>query len=116
MERSRAFCTSVRRWSEANSQFAASTRSAFDRVALTPLRNGPLLVRRHVEVRHEDGTLEILPPATLCRCGSSANKPFCDNSHLRVKFQAPGELIHIELSPVRRAVDQRIDWALDLRR
>lgn len=67
-------------------------------------------------MRHEDGTLEVFPRATLCRCGSSANKPFCDNSHLRVKFQAPGELIHIELSPVRRAVDRPIDRALDPRR
>ena len=73
---------------------------------VTPLRNGPLLVRGRIEVRREDGTLEVMPRATLCRCGSSANKPFCDNTHLRVAFRAPGELIHIELSPVRRALDQ----------
>jgi CDGSH-type Zn-finger protein/uncharacterized Fe-S cluster protein YjdI len=29
--------------------------------------------------------------ATLCRCGASKNKPFCDGSHLQVQFVATGE-------------------------
>jgi CDGSH-type Zn-finger protein/uncharacterized Fe-S cluster protein YjdI len=29
--------------------------------------------------------------ATLCRCGASKNKPFCDSSHLDVNFAASGE-------------------------
>jgi CDGSH-type Zn-finger protein/uncharacterized Fe-S cluster protein YjdI len=29
--------------------------------------------------------------ATLCRCGASKNKPFCDNSHKDVQFRATGE-------------------------
>lgn len=29
--------------------------------------------------------------ATLCRCGASKNKPFCDGSHHDVKFEASGE-------------------------
>ena len=27
-------------------------------------------------------------PFALCRCGGSANKPFCDGSHKRLEFQA----------------------------
>jgi CDGSH-type Zn-finger protein len=29
--------------------------------------------------------------ATLCRCGASKNKPFCDGSHHEVNFAASGE-------------------------
>jgi CDGSH-type Zn-finger protein len=29
--------------------------------------------------------------ATLCRCGASRNKPFCDNSHRDLPFAASGE-------------------------
>ncbi len=29
--------------------------------------------------------------ATLCRCGASRNKPFCDGSHHEVRFDATGE-------------------------
>ena len=73
---------------------------------ITAMRNGPLLVRGRIEVRHEDGTFEVMPRATLCRCGGSASKPFCDNAHLRNGFKAPGELFRIELSPVRQAIDR----------
>ena len=57
---------------------------------VTPVENGPLLLRGQLIVQHEDGASETLPRAALCRCGQSKNKPFCDNSHLDVGFQAPG--------------------------
>lgn len=83
---------------------------------VTPMRNGPLLVRGRIEIRTEDGRTEVLPRASLCRCGASMNKPFCDNSHLRIHFQAPGELIRLRLSPVRPAEDQPMPTADDPRR
>jgi CDGSH-type Zn-finger protein len=46
-----------------------------------------------------DGVEEIIErdSIALCRCGQSANKPFCDGSHKRVGFtDAPAE---IEITP-----------------
>jgi CDGSH-type Zn-finger protein len=45
--------------------------------------NGPLWVRGGIPVESEDGyTYQIRNRVTLCRCGRSRNKPFCDSSHL----------------------------------
>jgi CDGSH-type Zn-finger protein len=83
--------------------------------AVVPMRNGPLLVTGEVRVRLEDGTEEVLPRATLCRCGGSARKPFCDNTHLKNGFQAPGELFKIRISPVRPRVEDPMTAAEDPR-
>jgi len=81
-----------------------------------PMRNGPLRVTGEIHVRLDDGSEEILPRATLCRCGESERKPFCDNSHLRNGFQAPGEPFRIRLSAVRRRLTEPIGAAADPRR
>ncbi len=39
-----------------------------------------------------DGSALRETRAALCRCGSSQNKPFCDNTHLETKFSDPGGL------------------------
>lgn len=53
--------------------------------------NGPCLIDGddvHV-VDAEGNEFEITRrPFTLCRCGHSANKPFCDGSHNREGFEA----------------------------
>ena len=59
---------------------------------VTVAADGPLYVRGDVTVRTADG--EVLLRDTrvaLCRCGLSANKPLCDNSHLD-GFADPGRL------------------------
>ena len=44
---------------------------------------GPLWVRGGIPVISADGwTYETRNRVTLCRCGRSSNKPFCDGSHL----------------------------------
>lgn len=44
---------------------------------------GPIWVRGGIPIESADGTTyEIRHRVTLCRCGKSANKPFCDGSHL----------------------------------
>lgn len=53
------------------------------------LKNGPYLVTGDVD--YVDGEGRPLQPAkqpvALCRCGHSANKPFCDGAHRKVNFQ-----------------------------
>ena len=83
---------------------------------VTPIRNGPLLVTGDIEVRREDGTVERLPRVTLCRCGSSNNKPFCDNQHLAAGFRAPGLPFKIHISPVRPVLAEPIAKSEDPRR
>lgn len=52
--------------------------------------NGPLLVSGDFKLFTPAGE-EIPVEGTvvaLCRCGASANKPFCDGSHKRVEFKS----------------------------
>lgn len=50
------------------------------------LENGPLAVAGDVRV---DGV--PVTRATVCRCGQSANMPYCDYSHVKAAFSATGE-------------------------
>jgi CDGSH-type Zn-finger protein len=50
-----------------------------------PPRNehGPLWIRGGIPVESSDGHIyEVRNRVTLCRCGKSCNKPFCDGSHI----------------------------------
>lgn len=50
--------------------------------------DGPLWVRGGVLVESADGfEYEVRNRATLCRCGRSGNKPFCDGSHIAAGFR-----------------------------
>lgn len=54
---------------------------------LSVREDGPYAVRGALSLRGEPlGTR-----ATLCRCGASKNKPFCDGSHHDIHFHATGE-------------------------
>lgn len=49
---------------------------------------GPLWVRGSIPIFGADGTpYEVRNRVTLCRCGQSANKPFCDGSHVTAGFR-----------------------------
>jgi CDGSH-type Zn-finger protein len=50
--------------------------------------SGPLWVRGGIRVESADGTpYERRNRVTLCRCGASSNKPFCDGSHANIEFK-----------------------------
>jgi CDGSH-type Zn-finger protein len=63
-------------------------------VKITVRRNGPFRVEAPegaVEVVDADGNKYDLTGKTafsLCRCGGSVSKPFCDGTHSKIGFQA----------------------------
>lgn len=58
--------------------------------SITPVVDGPYRVRGGLTVHGADGQpYEVRERQTLCRCGHSANKPFCDGSHWYAGFRDP---------------------------
>jgi uncharacterized Fe-S cluster protein YjdI len=52
------------------------------------LPKGPLLVYGNLTLRDAAGTESKKTKVTaFCRCGQSANKPFCDGSHVKTGFE-----------------------------
>jgi CDGSH-type Zn-finger protein len=50
--------------------------------------SGPIWLRGGIAVISADGhAYEVRNRVTLCRCGESRNKPFCDGTHASVKFR-----------------------------
>ncbi len=50
--------------------------------------SGPYYVQGGITIHNEKGTpYEIRNRVTLCRCGASRNKPFCDGSHAAIQFK-----------------------------
>jgi CDGSH-type Zn-finger protein len=63
-------------------------------VKITVRKNGPYRVEApegSIELVDADGNKYDLtgkPAFSLCRCGASVNKPFCDGTHSKMGFQA----------------------------
>lgn len=59
---------------------------------ITALTNGPLLVDGDCSLVDQNGKAYVPQNAAkfaLCRCGASAQKPFCDGAHAKNGFQCP---------------------------
>ena len=57
---------------------------------ITVLNNGPLRIKGEITVKDANGEVYDLKgraAISLCRCGHSENKPFCDGSHNRQGFE-----------------------------
>jgi CDGSH-type Zn-finger protein len=51
--------------------------------------SGPIWLRGGILLTSADGyDYEVRNRMTVCRCGASKNKPFCDGSHASIKFKA----------------------------
>ncbi|WP_447641748.1 MULTISPECIES: CDGSH iron-sulfur domain-containing protein [Chitinophagaceae] len=50
--------------------------------------SGPIFLNGGIPVQSANGQFyEVRNRQTLCRCGQSSNKPFCDGTHASMKFQ-----------------------------
>lgn len=79
--------------------------------------NGPYAIRADIQL---DGAPAVSHRLTLCRCGASKNKPFCDGSHNEIKFSASGEpptgkadMLAVRDGPL--AIDPQVDGPLRVR-
>ena len=58
-------------------------------LGVKPLPDGPLLLNGNLTIRAGSGRVAWEgTTAALCRCGASANKPFCDGSHRAIGFKS----------------------------
>ncbi len=67
-------------------------------VHMTVRPNGPLRVEGRIILKDADGKewdLSGKPAVSLCRCGLSEKRPFCDGSHARAEWKcaaSPGNM------------------------
>jgi CDGSH-type Zn-finger protein len=60
-------------------------------VSITPMENGPYIVRGPVTLLDADGNeydVSERKTIALCRCGGSTTKPLCDGTHSKTGFEA----------------------------
>ncbi len=71
-------------------------------VKITIRKNGPYRVEAaegEIELFDADGNKYDLtgkPAFSLCRCGASTTKPFCDGTHSKIGFQAAEAAVRAE--------------------
>jgi CDGSH-type Zn-finger protein len=87
------FCDGTHRtsgWADAGDAKRAATIEELTEtgpVTFTPLPNGPLLSKGPLTVQNAaKETIATTTDTAFCRCGASANKPYCDGSHSRIGF------------------------------
>jgi CDGSH-type Zn-finger protein len=58
---------------------------------VTAREDGPYLIPGTCTYTDADGNEQTTTGSmiALCRCGHSANKPFCDGAHRKADFKAP---------------------------
>ena len=61
-------------------------------VTIKPAPDGPYIVKNLQSFNNRNGAIECKEAMGLCRCGASANKPFCDGSHKNIGFSSENQL------------------------
>jgi CDGSH-type Zn-finger protein len=65
-------------------------------VTITMRPNGPYRVEGPIKLVDSNGkVLDTAgkPAVSLCRCGASTNKPFCDGTHSKIGFEAAAAVV-----------------------
>ena len=65
---------------------------------ITVRNNGPLRLEGDITIQDESGRQWGLAGRTvvsLCRCGQSTKKPFCDSTHSKIGFKGANEAARI---------------------
>jgi len=68
------------------SDIAASNRPS--KITISLIKDGPITFRGRLRLHNQFGQECVKMRGSLCRCGQSASKPFCDGSHERTGFKS----------------------------
>ena len=64
---------------------------------------GQLKLTGNITLINEDGSITHANNLSLCRCGASKSKPFCDDQHLEIEFYDGGAITQLsDWMPVTR--------------
>jgi CDGSH-type Zn-finger protein len=61
-------------------------------VTIKSAQDGPYIVKDLQNFNNRKGAVECREAMGLCRCGQSANKPFCDGTHKNIGFSSENQL------------------------
>ncbi len=59
-----------------------------ERPTIKPTPDGPYLVKNLQRFSNQKEAIDAGATMALCRCGGSANKPFCDGTHAKIGFSS----------------------------
>lgn len=65
-------------------------------VVIQVRENGPYVVQgpfRLVDAEGNEWDISGRPRVSLCRCGGSLNKPFCDGTHSKIGFEGASRAV-----------------------
>lgn len=67
------------------SEIAASSNPS--KITISCIKNGPITFRGRLRMHNQFGQECVKMRGSLCRCGHSTSKPFCDGSHEKTGFR-----------------------------
>ncbi|MBL4762425.1 MAG: CDGSH iron-sulfur domain-containing protein [Gammaproteobacteria bacterium] len=61
------------------------------KATISAIPNGPYIVKNITHFANKNGAIDATETMALCRCGASANKPYCDGSHEGIDFSSASQ-------------------------